>query len=148
MSVSRTTQLPPGPRLRLPEVERAFTQVVIDLKEILVLDGIDTLDTPPGFRIRCHDLYGPLPETVIVDSGDRYSSLDCVIREAAKRVAMARIRQELVGVLPMSEFLLPTSTGSGVLVGIRTKNKTLLTEGPTFSEAYDELWRIAVRDVT
>ncbi len=148
MSMSRTTQIPPGPKLRLPDVEKAFTQVVIDLKEILVLDGIDVLDALPGFRIRCHDLYGPLPEAVIEDAGDRYASLDCVIREAARRVAMARIRQQLVAALPMSEFLLPTLTGNGGLVGIRTKDKTLLAEGPTFSAAYDELWRMAVGDVT
>jgi hypothetical protein len=132
----------------LPEVERAFMQVVIDLKEILVLDGIDVLDSPSGFRIRCHDLYGPLPDTVIEDTGDRYTVLDSVIREAAKRIAMARIRQELMGVLPGSEFLPPTSTDGGVLVGIRTKGKTILTEGPTFWDAYHELWRKAVGDET
>ena len=39
-------------RLRIAEVERVFVQVIIDLKEILVLDGVDQLKDPPGFCIR------------------------------------------------------------------------------------------------
>jgi len=48
-------------RLRIPEVEKVFVQVAIDVKVILVLDGVDQLTHPPGFHIRSHDLYGPLP---------------------------------------------------------------------------------------
>jgi len=53
-----------------------FVQVAIDLKEILVLDGIDQLSDPPGFRIRSHDRYGPLSDILIKDTGDRYPVLD------------------------------------------------------------------------
>jgi len=36
-------------------IEKVFTDCVMDLKRILVLDGIDIL--PDGFRIGCHDLH-------------------------------------------------------------------------------------------
>jgi len=42
-------------RLRMREVEKVFVQVAIDLKEILVLDGMDQAADPPGIRIRSHD---------------------------------------------------------------------------------------------
>ena len=59
-------------RLRVAEVEKAFVQVAIDVHEIIVLDGIGELEDPPGFRIRSHDLYGPLPDVLVEDTGDRY----------------------------------------------------------------------------
>ena len=46
-------------RLRAFEIEKIFVQAVIDLKQILVLDGIDQVGDDPGFRLRAHDLYGP-----------------------------------------------------------------------------------------
>jgi hypothetical protein len=49
-------------RLRISKIEKVFTQFAMDWKEILVLDGIDKLEDPIGFRIRSHDLYGPLPD--------------------------------------------------------------------------------------
>ena len=94
-------------KLRVPEVEKAFLQVAIDLKEILVLDGIDQLADPPGFRIRSHDLYGSLPDILIEDTGDRYPVLDKLEREAAKLTAMVRVRNDLAGMFPGCEFLLP-----------------------------------------
>jgi hypothetical protein len=91
-------------RLRVRELEKAFTRVAIDVKEILVLDGIDTLEDFPGFRIQCHDLYGPLPDAVIEDTGDRYPVLDRIISEAAKRIAMARLRQNICQDIPGLSF--------------------------------------------
>jgi hypothetical protein len=38
--------------LRIAEVEKVFVQVIIDLKEILVLDSVGKLKDPPGFCIR------------------------------------------------------------------------------------------------
>jgi len=40
--LSDTAPVRPWLRLRISDVENAFTQVTIDLKEILVLDGIGT----------------------------------------------------------------------------------------------------------
>lgn len=53
-----------------------------------ILDGIDQLSDPPGFRIRSHDFYAPLPGTLIYDSGDRYSVPGRIQDEAAKLTAM------------------------------------------------------------
>jgi hypothetical protein len=36
-------------------IERTFTDCIIDLKEVIVLDGIDIFPGQSGFRIRCHD---------------------------------------------------------------------------------------------
>ncbi len=90
-------------KLRTPQIEEAFTQVVIGLKRILVLDGIDRFDSV--FRIRSHDLYGPLPEIIIKDTGDRYSVLDNIQRETAKLCTMVRVRDDFAAMFPGCEFL-------------------------------------------
>ena len=131
--------------LRLREVEHAFLQVAADVKEILMLDGIDQADNPRRFRIRSHDLHGPLPDAVVEDTGERYPVLDHISREAAKRTAAARIRHKLAEMNPGCEFLLPTSTDKGMLVGIRFGEKTVIAEGPTFWEAYHNLQGKAIR---
>src|SRR5262245_63414908 len=86
-----------SPPLRVHEVEKAFVQVAIDLHVIIVLDGIDQLESPRGFRIRSHDLHGPLPDIVVYDNGDRYRLLDQIGREAAKLYAISRNRERLSG---------------------------------------------------
>ncbi len=127
-------------RLQIPEIEKAFAQVVVDFKEILVLDRIDFYDKPPAFRIHCHDLHGPLPVTRIEDTGDRYPVLDHIIGETAKLIAAARVRREIADLFPTgAEFMLPTSTDNGSLVGIRWESRTYLAEGTTLLEAYHEL---------
>jgi hypothetical protein len=63
-------------RLRISEVGKVFVQVIIELKEILVFDGIDQLEDPPGFCIRKHDLNGSFPATVMQDTCDRYPVLE------------------------------------------------------------------------
>ena len=113
---------------------------MIDLKEILVLDGIDVRDKSPRFRIRCHDLYGPLPEATIEGVGEEYPVLDHVMREAAKLIAIARARREIANLFPAgAEFMLPTLTDNGVLVGVRWESRIFLAEGVTHTEAYREL---------
>jgi hypothetical protein len=129
------------------EVEKAFVQVAIDLKEILVLDGIDQLADPPGFRIRSHDLYGSLPDIQIKDTGDRLAMLDRIQNEAAKLIAMVRVRDDLAGIFPGCKFMLPTRTDKGVLVGLRFDGKTILAEGPSYWQTYHRLIRRAVRKI-
>jgi hypothetical protein len=131
-------------RLRVPEIEKAFIRVAIDLKEILVLDGIDTLQYPVGFRIHSHDLHGPLPDIVVQDTGDRYAVLDRIIRETANLIATTRIRQDLAELFPNCEFLLPTLTETGALVGIWVEGRTVFAEGSSHLEAYRELSSRAV----
>jgi hypothetical protein len=62
--------------LRPETGEKTFTDCVIDLKELIVLDGVFIQPNNSGSRIRCYDLYGPLPEIVIKDSGDTFLDKD------------------------------------------------------------------------
>lgn len=100
-------------RLRVPQIEKIFVQTVIDLKQIIVLDGVDIQPDGSGFCVRCYDLRGPLPDTVIEDTRNGYLVLNHIIREAAKRISMARIRHELAEMFPSCEFLLPTTRDKG-----------------------------------
>jgi hypothetical protein len=114
--------------LRVLEIEKTFMQVILDLQVILVLDGIEVLPELPGFRIRSHDLYGPLPDALIKDTGDRYPVLDEIVREAAKRIAMVRVRDAIVGIFGKCTFLLPTSTGDCARVGMQVQGRMVLAE--------------------
>jgi hypothetical protein len=117
------------------EAEKTFVQVVLDLKEILVLDCIDQFAAPPRFRIRSHDLHGVLPDAIVKDTEDRLQFLDTVSREAAKLYAMARVRTDLAGMFPGCEFLLPTKTEKGSLVGLRFAGRTVLADDRSNWEA-------------
>lgn len=140
--MSQTAEAQKWRRTQFDQIERAFAQLVIDLKETLVLGGIDVCDNPPGYRIHCHDLYGPLPDATIEGIGEEYPVLDHVIREAAKLIAMARARREIASLFPAgAEFMLPTLTDNGVLVGIRWESKIFLAEEVTHLDAYRELRR-------
>jgi hypothetical protein len=134
-------------RLRNPEIEKTFIQVTIDPKRILALDGIDQLDDLPGFRIRSHDLFGPLPEILIKDTGDRYPVLDTIVREAAKLWAIVRVRDDLAAIFPGCKFLLPTKTDEGSLVGLRFAGRTVFAEHRNCWEAYHKLVEEAVRRI-
>ena len=134
-------------RLRAAEVGKAFIQVAIDLKEIIALDCIDELDAHAGFNILSHDHYGPLPDSIIKDTGDRYPVLDQMQREAAKLIAVVRVRKDLAEICLDCKFLLPTKTDKGVVVGLRFDEKTILAEGPTYWETYHRLMRKAVNKI-
>jgi len=133
--------------LHLHEVEKTFMQVVLDLQVILVLDGIDQIPALPGFRIRSHDLYGPLPDAAVRDTGDRYPVLDRVVHETAKLVAIVRVRDDIAGIFGKCSFLLPTSTGDGALVGMRWRGRTVLAEAKSHWEAYHQLITMGVREL-
>jgi hypothetical protein len=133
--------------LRVAEVEKTFMQVIFDLQVILVLDGIDQLPDLPGFCIRSHDLYGPLPDALIKDTGDRYPVLDAIVREAAKLIAMVRVRDDICGIFGKCSFLLPTSTRDGALVGMRWRGRTVLAEARSHWMAYHRLVEEAVKQV-
>ncbi len=137
--MSDATPLQHRQRLRPQDVEKVFTQAVIDLKEILVLGGIDQIPHPPGFRIRCHDLYGPLPDAVVADKGERVEILDKVSIEAAKLLAIVDSRKRIERFFPRCQFLSPTSTDDRKVVGVRIGSRTTLAVAETFWEAYHEL---------
>jgi len=75
-------------------IERIFADCVMDLKEDIVLDGIEILPDNCGFRVRSHDLYGPLPDIRIKDSGDTFQDKDRLSKAACKLVAIVRLRME------------------------------------------------------
>jgi hypothetical protein len=134
-------------KLRMSEIEKVFVQVPTDLHEILVLDDIDAPPDLPGFRIRSHDLHGPIPDILIHDTGDRYPVLDRIQNEAAKLIAIVRVRQELTGMFRGCKFLQSISTGEGALVGLRFRGKTVFAEDKSHWQAYHKLLREAVSTI-
>ncbi len=74
--MSKATQIQHWRRLQIPKIEDAFGKIVAELKETVILDGIDACENPPAFRVRCHDLYGPLPDATIEGTGGTYPVFD------------------------------------------------------------------------
>ena len=114
--------------LRPASIEKVFTDCVMDLGRIVVLDSIDIL--PDGFRICCHDLYGQLPEIVIENSGDTFNDKDRLGKEVCKLLAIVRLRDEMVRLLPGSELLPPTRMDDRAVVGLQAPPKTRGQEFP------------------
>lgn len=127
--------------LRSATIEKTFTDCVMDLKEIIVLDGIDILPDNSGFRVQSHDLHGPLPEMVIKESGDTFQDKDRLGNQACKLVAMVRLRDQMVRFLPGCKLLPPTSIGGKAIAGLKVGPRTWLAEGEDFLVAYHELCR-------
>ena len=141
--------LPPRIRARYlalhpATIEKTFTDAVMDLKEVIVLDGIDILPDKSGFRVRCHDLHGPLPEIAIEDSGDTFQDKERLGNQACKLLAIVRLRDQMTRWLPGGKFLLPTTVDSRATVGFRVGPRTWLAEGEDFLAAYHELHRQVV----
>jgi hypothetical protein len=130
--------------LRASEAEKVFVQVALDLKAILVLDGVDTLRDNTGFGVRCHDLDGPLPEIVIQNSRNTFVDKDAPGREACKLVVIVRLRDKLVRCLSGGELLPPTSTDDKAIVGLKVASRTWLAEGEDYMAAYRELYKQVV----
>ena len=94
-------------------IEKTFTDAVMDLKEVIVLDGIDILPDKSGFRVRCHDLHGLLPEIVVKDSGDTFQDKDRLGNQACKLIAIVRLRDEMARFLPGCKLLRPRAWAAG-----------------------------------
>lgn len=125
-------------------IERTFTDCIMDLSELIVLDGIDILPDSTGFRVRSHDLHGPLPEIVIQDSGDTLQDKDQLGRETCKLVVIVRLRDQMRRWLNGGRFLPLTRVGDNATVGFKVGRKTWLAEGVDFLAAYHELHRQVV----
>src|SRR6266516_4483386 len=121
------------------EIEKEFLLAAVHLMQIVVLDEIDRVAEPMGFRIRSHDLHGPPPEVVVRDTGDRMAILEDISREAAKLNAIARHREELAAAYPGCRFLPHKVLDHGVVVGLQVEGRTILAEAPTFWQAYAKL---------
>ena len=93
--MSETRQLKQSMRFRIPEIEKTFVQVAIDVHVVIVLDAIIPVPDLPGFLIQSHDFHGPLPDVRIEDDENRLKVLDSVATEAAKLTAVAKIRDDL-----------------------------------------------------
>jgi hypothetical protein len=60
---------------------------------------------------------------------------------------MVRVRKDLIGMFPGCEFLFPTKTDKGSVVGLRFDRSTVLAEEKSNWEAYHRLVRKAVRRI-
>jgi hypothetical protein len=120
-------------------IEKGFRQAVIDLKRVIVLDGIDIPRENSRFRIRCHDLNGPLPELVIYKAENGTEVLDRVRNRACWLYAIARIRADLQRYLAGSRFLFSTTIEGKAVVGLRAGPLTFLEDGEDFLAAYHKL---------
>lgn len=142
-------KLPPRNRARHlalhpVSIEKTFTDCVMDLKEVIVIDGIDILPDGSGFRVRCHDLHGRLPKILVKDSGDTFQDKNRLGNRACWLVAIVKLRDEIVRFLPGSKLLPPTSIGGKAIAGLKVGPRTWLVEGEDFLAAYHELQRQVV----
>jgi len=134
--------LPARLRLHAGTIEKVFSGCALDLKQILVLDGIDILYD--GFRIRCHDLYGQLPAPIIKKSGDTLQDKDRLGNEVCKLVAIVKLRNEMIRFLPGSNSCHQPEWMVSAIVGLQAKPKTWIAEGGDFLAAYHALHRQVV----
>ena len=158
------TYLPPRLLNHIPlsKIEDTFTTTISDLHVIVVLDSVTRLTSPEDtsanstddfiadstsynssenstILIQSHDLYGPLPEILIPDNGDRYTILASVASEASKLYAINRVREGISNWLEVCEFLKHTVLDDGVLVGVRWRKSVVFAEAGSFCDAYLEL---------
>jgi hypothetical protein len=116
-------------------IEKTFTDTVIDLKEIVVLDGIDILSDQSGFRVGSHDLHGQLPEILIRDSGNTFQDKEYLNRQACKLIAIVGLRKQMRRWLRGARFLAPTTVDIQAIVGFRVGVWTWMAEGNDFITA-------------
>jgi len=86
------------------EVEKVFVQTAVDLKAVIILDGIDPLTQYGGFRFRSHDMHGPLPDLFVNEAGDPLITLRNVRHATCKLAAIVHIRDEIARLLPGLQF--------------------------------------------
>jgi hypothetical protein len=84
------------------EIAMTFDQTTVDLDTRVFLDGVDPASC--GYRIRCHDQYGALPEILILEDEDNSATLESVRHSACKLSAIARIRDEIARTRPGINF--------------------------------------------
>jgi hypothetical protein len=130
---------PTMPTIHIQEIEKVFTQAVIDLHAIIVIDAIEILSAGDGLRIRSHDLHGPLPELIIGHEKDSIETLDRVRNRACWLTAISGIRKDLRRLLPGCRMLPATWLDGSAVVGLIIEPRTFLAQGNDFLEAYHKL---------
>jgi hypothetical protein len=126
-------------RLKAIQIQKVFVQAALDLRHIIVPDGIDFNPENTGFRIQCHDLHGPLPETVIQHSGDTLKDRDRIRIETCKLIAISGLRDHMRRWLRGGKFLLPTRLDGRAIVGFQVGTKTWIADGDNYVSAYHSL---------
>lgn len=129
------------------QVKEAFLRAALDLRRILVLDGIDDLNDPPCYVIHSHDLHGPLPDLVVCKSGCHPGISDWVRNGICWLSVVSGIRDEMADSLPGCEFLPHAITERGAVVGVKVGSSTLLFEDKDFLTAYYRLHERAVTNI-
>jgi len=130
---------PLSDRAQVAAAEKISTQCLIDLGELIIVDSIMMFPDGAGFHLWSHDMHGPLPEVVVLSSGDAFRDKEAAGREAYKLNAIARLRDELARFLPGGELLPVTTIDARAVVGLKAGPKTWLSDGKDFLEAYHEL---------
>ncbi len=125
-------------------IEKTLTECVMDLKEVIVLDGIEILPDYSGFRLRRHDLHGPLPEIVVENSGDTLVDKDRLRNRACWLMAMVELRAELARFLPGCKLVPPTSMDGRAIMVLRAGPRSWLAEGEDFLGTYHQLHKKVV----
>ncbi len=123
--------------LRPATIEKVFTECVMDLKEVVVPDGIDI--QPDGFRVRCHDLHGPLSEIVIKNSSDTFLDKDRLANATCKLISIVGLREQMIRFVAGGKFLPPTILDRRAIVGMIKGRETWIAEGKDFLAAYHKL---------
>jgi hypothetical protein len=134
---SPTAIKPMDRALRPRGIEKVFTECVIDLGRILIFDGNDIL--PNGFRVRCHDLHGKLPEITVKDSGDIFQDKNQLAIKICKIIPMVKLRDEMARFLPGGKILPPTSISGIAIAGFQARPRTWIGEGDGYLQAYHAL---------
>ena len=133
--------MPTCETIHVEEIVKAFSQAVVDLHCVIVIDGIDLVPSGNGYRIRSHDLHGPLPELIICEAETRMEVLDRVQNRACWLYAITSIRKDLKRYLPGCKLLPGTTIEGKAVVGLKAGPLTFLEEGEDFLAAYHELYK-------
>ncbi len=84
-------------RVYASQVEEEFIQTAIDLNAAIILDGVYLISETGAFRIRSHDLFGPLPDVLVPEYADPCYTLGHVRHAVCKLAAIVHIHHELAG---------------------------------------------------
>ena len=128
----------PGCELRsTAEIGKLF--IVVTAALCITRDGINRL--PEGFRIRSHDFHSSIPNLEVDSPPDKERVLDRIRISVARLGAMVRSRRELSARVHDCKSIIPTSTGKGTGVGIRTEGRIIQASGGNTYQACQKLNR-------